>query len=286
MSSRISNIRRQFNRSANSYDAHAQVQRIMSDRLAGSFIGWKNKGNVAGLNILEIGCGTGALTEILINEWPSASITALDIAPAMIKLAEQRVLSAEANIIGKITSDRLRLLHADVEMWAPEAPTASFDLIVSNACFQWLSNPRQTIGQLRRMLRPGGMLIFTTFGPDTFYEMHRAFNEVYRASGLEPQRHGLTFRSTDQWTNLMKESGFTNIQYERSIQTEKYASAREFLHSVKAMGASTSEAVTMGGLSARHLFTNMYKEYEGKFSVQGGVAASYDLLLIQALTDR
>ncbi|MFD1906715.1 methyltransferase domain-containing protein [Paenibacillus rhizoplanae] len=101
MSSRISNIRRQFNRSANSYDAHAQVQRIMSDRLAGSFIGWKNKGNVAGLNILEIGCGTGALTEILINEWPSASITALDIAPAMIKLAEQRVLSAEANIIGK-----------------------------------------------------------------------------------------------------------------------------------------------------------------------------------------
>ncbi|ETT69730.1 biotin biosynthesis protein BioC [Paenibacillus sp. FSL R7-277] len=286
MSSRISNIRRQFNRSANSYDAHAQVQRIMSDRLAGSFIGWKNKGNVAGLNILEIGCGTGTLTEILINEWPSASITALDIAPAMIKLAEQRVLSAEANIIGKITSDRLRLLHADVEMWAPEAPTASFDLIVSNACFQWLSNPRQTIGQLRRMLRPGGMLIFTTFGPDTFYEMHRAFNEVYRASGLEPQRHGLTFRSTDQWTNLMKESGFTNIQYERSIQTEKYASARDFLHSVKAMGASTSEAVTMGGLSSRRLFTNMYKEYEGKFSVQGGVAASYDLLLIQALTDR
>ncbi|MEK3715249.1 malonyl-ACP O-methyltransferase BioC [Paenibacillus sp. FSL R7-0333] len=286
MSSRISNIRRQFNRSANSYDAHAQVQRIMSDRLAGSFIGWKNKGNVAGLNILEIGCGTGTLTEILINEWPSASITALDIAPAMIKLAEQRVFSAEANIIGKITSDRLRLLHADVEMWAPEAPTASFDLIVSNACFQWLSNPRQTIGQLRRMLRPGGMLIFTTFGPDTFYEMHRAFNEVYRASGLEPQRHGLTFRSTDQWTNLMKESGFTNIQYERSIQTEKYASARDFLHSVKAMGASTSEAVTMGGLSSRRLFTNMYKEYEGKFSVQGGVAASYDLLLIQALTDR
>lgn len=286
MSSRISNIRRQFNRSANSYDAHAQVQRIMSDRLAGSFIGWKNKGNVAGLNILEIGCGTGALTEILINEWPSASITALDIAPAMIKLAEQRVLSAEANIIGKITSDRLHLLHADVEMWAPEAPTASFDLIVSNACFQWLSNPRQTIGQLRRMLRPGGMLIFTTFGPDTFYEMHKAFNEVYRASGLEPQRHGLTFRSTDQWTNLMKESGFTNIQYERSIQTEKYASARDFLHSVKAMGASTSEAVTMGGLSSRRLFTNMYKEYEGKFSVQGGVAASYDLLLIQALTDR
>lgn len=286
MSSRISDIRRQFNRSANSYDAHADVQRMMSDRLAKSLIGWKNKGNIAGLNIIEIGCGTGTLTEILVNEWPSASICALDIAPAMIKLAEQRVLSVEANFgIRKITSDRVRFLHADVETWAKDATTSSFDLIVSNACFQWLSNPRQTLGHLRRMLRPGGLLIFTTFGPDTFCEMHKAFNEVYRASGMEPQRHGLWFLSINEWNNLLKESGFSNIDYERSIQTEKYASARDFLHSVKAMGASTSEAVSMRGLSSRRLFANMYKEYEGKFSIQGGVAASYDLLLIQALAD-
>ncbi|WP_240416726.1 malonyl-ACP O-methyltransferase BioC [Paenibacillus periandrae] len=286
MSSRISDIRRQFNRSANSYDTHADVQRMMSDRLAKSLIGWKNKDNIAGLNILEIGCGTGTLTEILVNEWPSASICALDIAPAMIKLAEQRVLSVEANFgIRKITSDRVRFLHADVETWARDAPTSSFDLIVSNACFQWLSNPRQTLGHLRLMLRPGGLLIFTTFGPDTFCEMHKAFNEVYRASGMEPQRHGLWFLSINEWNNLLKESGFSNIHYERSIQTEKYASARDFLHSVKAMGASTSEAVPMHGLSSRRLFANMYKEYEGKFSIQGGVAASYDLLLIQALAD-
>jgi malonyl-CoA O-methyltransferase len=286
MSSRISNIRRQFNRSANSYDAHAQVQRIMSDRLADSFIRWENKGNVAGLSILEIGCGTGTLTEVLVNQWPSASITALDIAPEMIKLAEQRVFSAEANLIGEFTSDRLRFLHADVEMWAQDAPMASFDLIVSNACFQWLSNPRQTLGHLLRLLRPGGLLKFTTFGPDTFCEMHKAFNEVYRASGLEPQRHGLSFLSTNEWYNLLKESEFSSIHYERSIQTEKYASARDLLLSVKAMGASTSEAASMRGLSSRRLFSNMYKEYEDKFSLQGGVVATYDLLLFQASASR
>ncbi|BBI35947.1 malonyl-ACP O-methyltransferase BioC [Cohnella abietis] len=284
MSSRISDIRRQFNRSANSYDAHAHVQRLMSDRLAKSFLGWKNKSNIAGPHIVEIGCGTGALTEILVTEWPSASITAIDIAPAMIQLAEQRVLLDEANFnrIRKMTPDRLRFLHADVEMWAENAPTSSFDLIVSNACFQWLSNPKQTLGHLRRMLRPGGALIFTTFGPDTFCEMHKAFNEVYRANGMEPQRHGLRFLSPNEWNSVLKESGFSSIQSESSIHTEKYASARDFLHTVKAMGASTSEAVTIRGLSSRRLFASMYKEYEGKFSIQGGVAASYDLLLIQA----
>ncbi|OPH57866.1 malonyl-[acyl-carrier protein] O-methyltransferase BioC [Paenibacillus ferrarius] len=285
MSSRIYEIRRQFNRSAHSYDAHAHVQRTMSDQLAHSFIGMKKKDIMDRQSILEIGCGTGTLTEILIKEWPSASITAIDIAPAMITLAEQRVLSPKATNTGTNTMDLLRFLNADIEVWAPNAPTASFDLIVSNACFQWLSNPRQTLGQLRRLLRAGGLLIFTTFGPDTFCELHKAFDEVYRAEGMEPQRHGLTFRTTAEWNGLLAESGFSTIQNERLIQIEKYTSTRDFLLAVKGMGASTSEAVAMEGLSSRRLFASMYKEYEAKFSVQGGVAASYDLLLIQASVD-
>lgn len=278
-------IRCQFNRSAaGSYDIHAHVQRIMADQLTKSLIGWKNEGDRERLEILEIGCGTGALTEILFNEWPLAAINALDIAPAMIKVAEQRVLSRSANHVSNSNSQpsRLRFLQGDVEMWAADAPMDSFDLIVSNACFQWLSNPQQTLGQLRRILRNGGLLVFTTFGPHTFYELHKAFNEVYRVNGMEPQRHGLSFQSSAQWNNLLKEAGFTNVHYESSIQTERYSSARDFLLSVKAMGASRSEAAAMRGLSSRRLFADMYKEYEAKFSMQGGVAATYDLQLFQA----
>jgi malonyl-CoA O-methyltransferase len=286
MGSNKNAIQCQFNRSAaGSYDIHAHVQRSMADQVAKSLIGWKNEvRSAAPLQILEIGCGTGTLTEILLNEWPSASITALDIAPAMIKAAENRILSKSANHAGYSNNQptRVRFLQADIEMWATEALMNSFDLIVSNACFQWLSNPRQTLIQLRRILHAEGLLVFTSFGPETFYELHEAFNEAYRVNGMEPQRHGLSFQSTAGWNDLLKEAGFSNIHYESSIQTERYASAKEFLHSVKAMGASTSEANAISGLSLRRLFAEMYREYEDKFSLQDGVAATYDLQLFQA----
>lgn len=271
MSTRITAIQRQFNRSSSgSYDRHSRVQRSMADRLAQSLTGWVGDRDADGLNLLEIGCGTGALTEILLKELSSVSITALDIAPEMIKAAEQRVLSSAVNDSEsyKSLSARLQFLHADVEVWALDAPSNSFDLIVSNACFQWLSNQGSTLGHLRRLLRPGGMLVFTTFGPDTFHELHKSFHEVYRASGMEPQRHGLSFQSTDQWKEWLKEAGFSNIQFEREVRKETYASVRDFLFSVKGMGASTSEAVALHGISTRRLFAKMYQEYEDKFGIQ------------------
>jgi malonyl-CoA O-methyltransferase len=281
--SRNSAVQRQFNRSAISYDTHAHVQRSMANQLARSLAGWKNKGLPSEPSILEIGCGTGALTQIVVNAWPSAKITAIDIAPEMIELASKRFRSAQHPGSRNRPADRLRFLQADIETWAATAPESSVDIIVSNACFQWLSSPQETLSQLRRMLRPGGLLLFTTFGPDTFREMHEAFNEVYRANGLEPQRHGLSFASPVQWEIMLQESGYSSFNCERSIHKEKYASAKDFLYSVKGMGASTSEAVTVSGYSLRRLFTDMYQEYDNKFSMQGGVAATYDLLLIQTV---
>ena len=280
MNRRLDAIQRQFNRSAaGSYDNHAAVQRMMAERLSQSIDGWLSEGHLLWRDILEIGCGTGALTEILVNKWPDSTITALDIAPMMIKAAQHRILSDPAY---RLDCCPVRFLQEDIELWAAAAPAASFDLIVSNACFQWLRDPQQTARQLRRLLRPGGLLVFTTFGPDTFCELHQAFDEVYRSSGMDSQRHGLSFQTINQWQSILEEAGFSTIRTERAVQTETYASARDFLLAVKAMGASTSEAHTSKGLSPRRLFASMYKEYEEKFSVPGGVAATFELLLIHA----
>ncbi|MFC5471071.1 malonyl-ACP O-methyltransferase BioC [Cohnella suwonensis] len=285
MIDRKSAIRRQFNRSAaGSYDAHAHVQRIMAHKLSNSLESWRREGDNDAPRILEIGCGTGMLTEIMVNDWPNSSITAIDIAPAMIAAAERRVRTsfAEGSAHGERRSSRVRFLHADVEAWSASASPSSFDLIVSSACFQWLNRPKQTLENLRRMLSPGGLIAFATFGPETFRELHASFDAVYRANGNNPERHGLSFQSADQWGSLLKETRFSTIRCERLVHTETHASAREFLHSVKALGASASEAAASRGFGSRRLIAGMYEEYERSFSLPGGVAATYEALFVAA----
>ncbi|MBP1962368.1 malonyl-ACP O-methyltransferase BioC [Paenibacillus aceris] len=271
-------VERQFQRSsAGSYDRNANVQRMMAEQLITVLDEWKREGEGQRVcDILEIGCGTGILTSRLVNKWPEAALTALDIAPGMLRAAERRVRQ-QARL-------DIRFIQSDVEEWSTTAQAATFDLIVSGACFQWLKQPEQTIQQLRRLLRPGGLLVFTTFGPETFAELHESFREVYQSRGQQPQRHGLSFQSRTQWSKMLADTGFSNIKDECSFHVETYPSARDFLLAVKAMGASTSQARAVPGLSSRQLFASMYNVYEAKFSTHGGIIATYELLLMQGHT--
>ncbi|MGF6356345.1 malonyl-CoA O-methyltransferase [Paenibacillus sp. 4624] len=278
------NVQRRFNRNASSYDAHAHVQRKMATLLAEIVAHGKNNTLSHSLNFLEIGCGTGVLTRMIARDWPDASITALDIAPEMVRLASRRCLSVPHAESGEETAKGIRFMQADIEKWVHEVPSCSVDIIVSNACFQWLRDPQRTLTGLKRILRPRGRLLFTTFGTDTFREMHEAFHEVYLACGMQPQRHGLSFHSAEEWRVMLERSGFTSYSENRLVHIERYASARDFLHSVKGMGASASEAVQVPEVSLRTLFTQMYKVYEDRISVGAarGVQATYDLLFIEA----
>ncbi|MFE4570622.1 methyltransferase domain-containing protein [Paenibacillus chitinolyticus] len=304
-------IRRQFDRSAAGlYDQNAAVQRYMTAqlvRLIRDELQPPPHSRLARIPanhqpVLEIGCGTGLLTERLAALLPpGGEMTAADLSPAMLEAAKNRLdarsgrsdrgsaapreSSATASASPEFPDtrpDSVRFLLADIEKWAADAPASSYGLIASSACFQWFTRPAQTLFHLRRLLKPGGKLMFATFGPATFTELHRSFDKAYRSMEVPPQRHGLSFHGGDEWTDMLRQAGFGEIRTTRNVRTEYFPNVALFLKSVKALGASTTNALQVPGLSPRRLFGGMFEHYEKDFGTQGRIPVTYELLLIRA----
>ena len=112
-----------FSKNVETYDSYANVQKSMCENLM-NYI--EQKYCEDNFNILEIGCGTGCLTEMLCRKFPNAKITALDIAPGMIEYADKKLSKYNVNFICN-----------DIEEFELND---KYDFIISNATFQWLNN--------------------------------------------------------------------------------------------------------------------------------------------------
>ncbi|HRD66130.1 MAG TPA: malonyl-ACP O-methyltransferase BioC [Candidatus Competibacter sp.] len=211
-------LRRAFERSATSYDRAAVVQREIGGRLLERLDLIKLKPSV----IADIGCGTGAITAMLLKKYRQARVIGLELAPAMIAAARKR-------------TPWLRVLYGAVgEPEALPLASASCDLIFSNLSLQWCVDLERAFTEFRRVLKPGGALLFSTLGPDTlielrrswraadqnnhvnaFLDMHDVGDALIRARLAEPvmdvERLTLTYREVDALMRDLKALGAGNV---------------------------------------------------------------------------
>ncbi|MBI5903948.1 MAG: methyltransferase domain-containing protein [Deltaproteobacteria bacterium] len=156
-------VLRRFSGSASRYDAHAHAQRLSAADLlritrlaAGAGRGEPPR------KILEPGCGTGIYTRMLLDAFPGSSILGVDISEAMVRVARSRIVDPRA-----------RFAVADAE----EATGGTYDLVSSNATFQWFLSFDRTVRRMASMLSAGGALTFSFFGPGTYAELDAALRE-------------------------------------------------------------------------------------------------------------
>jgi malonyl-CoA O-methyltransferase len=172
-------VRRAFSRAAAGYDEAATLQRAVEARLIEALEYYPAKHGDARppQRVLDLGSGPGRGAAAMRKRWPKAQVLALDLALPMLRQARVREgWHPLRRGIDRVCADARALpLAGD-----------SVDVLFSNLCLQWVEDLPAVLAGFRRVLRPGGMLLVSTFGHDTLHELRAAFAAADAAPHVSP----------------------------------------------------------------------------------------------------
>jgi malonyl-CoA O-methyltransferase len=204
-------LMRNFSRYASLYDAYADLQGLASQKLLAGVSGYDFR------SILEIGCGTGNYTLLLRERFKPAHIHAVDISKKMVEVAVQ-----------KLKARGVQYTVADAEKINLKE---KFDLITSNACFQWFEDLRQALILYKGLLKDGGLISFSIFGPLTFTELSLSLKYCLRDITLT----SANFMDKERLKEIMQEN-FNAARVEEVKYRESFAALRDLLKKIKYSG--------------------------------------------------
>jgi malonyl-CoA O-methyltransferase len=208
-------IANNFSRYAHFYDKYAGVQ----NEAALELVSYLTSGNFS--KILELGCGTGNYTRLLREKFRDARIKAWDISEEMIYVAQK-----------KLKNQDIEFMVADAEKIIPEmVDPVNFDLITSNACFQWLNNLGKALRGYVKSLQRGGVVCFSIFGPHTFFELNSALKSVLKESRVD----SANFCNRDSLMAMLKDN-FKSVKINEVCYQESFDSLKGLLEKIKYSG--------------------------------------------------
>jgi malonyl-CoA O-methyltransferase len=277
-------VRKHFDKHAHEYDQYARIQGKMAHELVLEIQDrWGKTASTEQdeksinqqMRILEIGCGTGNVTRLLLDIYPHSVYTAVDLSEAMIRRTKEK-LSTAAECVKWIVGDAEAVItEQSYGLDHRSENSVGYDLIVSNATFQWFNEPAKTVKGLLALLNAGGCLAFSTFGPETFRELHASFLWAQQQLKLPVVRHGQPFIGQASWEAMIEEAG-QQLEWSQKLSQEYHLDVHAFLQSVKRVGASNAnEGQTFLGKALIKSMAAYYKEHYGN---EIGIPATYDTL--------
>ncbi|AOE49184.1 malonyl-ACP O-methyltransferase BioC [Kangiella sediminilitoris] len=246
-------VARSFSKAAKTYDAAAFFQRIAGERLYERLDYFKLEPK----SIVDLGCGTGVFTRELSQRFTQAQVTGVDIAEGMIQWCQQQS-SAE------------RYLCADA-MTLP-FPDNSVDLIFSNLAIQWVNDLSALFQELNRVLRPDGLLLFTTLGPDSLKELKQSFAEV------DHYQHVNDFIDMHHVGDAMLNSQLSDPVVDAEAVVISYDKALELMRDLKDIGAHNIDSRRNSGLMGPNKLKAVEKAYRQFAMSDGKLPATYELI--------
>ena len=239
-------LRHAFNRAARSYDTAAVLQREVCNRMLERLDYIKYKPT----RVLDAGCGTGWGTRQLAQRYVSAHVVALDIAQGMLQAARDK-----SGWWRKLfASGKSSYVCADVE--ALPLAANSMELVWSNLTVQWCNDLPATFIELQRVLKVEGLLMFSTFGPDTLKELRAAFDRV------DGYNHINRFADMHDIGDMLVAAGFAEPVMDMEYITLTYHDVKAVMQDLRNIGAHNVTAGRSQGMMGRKAWNTVLTNYE------------------------
>ncbi len=261
-------VKHSFSSATSTYDEHAVLQREIADRLLQHVAFTK----INPKRILDIGCGTGYFTRLLCQQFKKSEVTGLDLSENMVKTtqAAHRLRLPWHGRRQHVVSDGCQLPFAN----------ASFDLVTSNLAMQWVPDPTLMMREMRRVLAPGGLILFSTFGRRTLLELRQSLAEIAN------ERAGLVlpFPDITSLGNSLMELAVELPVADSDIFTLTYPNTMALVRELKNIGASSAAIQNRpSGLYGRRLLKQLEDVYSAKHQDDHGrIHATFEALYAQA----
>lgn len=259
--------RASFGRAADTYDAAAILQKQVREEMLSRL-------DLVKLNpqtILDAGCGTGLASHALQKRFVKSQVVSLDFALPM--LQKTRSTNPSNNLIGQVKNllggVKQNLLCADIES-LPLA-TASVGLVWSNLAIQWCNDLDTALQEFHRVLQPEGLLMFSTFGPDTLKELRIATSAQTGVTSVS------RFLDMHDIGDAMVRAGFSAPVLDVERFTLTYDDVKSVMRDLKSIGAHNATDGRARGLLGRGFLQNLETSYE-QFRVEGKLPATFEVV--------
>ncbi len=247
-----------FERASSTYDESAvlqqRVRQQMIDRL--DWIAFEPE------TVVDLGCGTGHAALALAGRWPKARVIAVDFAPGMLR-----------ELARHDRDSRCERLCADAR--SLPLPDASIDLVFCNLMLPWCEDLDAVFTEIARVLRPRGLLSFTTFGPDTLMELRAAWQQADAATHVHP------FTDMHDIGDGLIRAGLCEPVLDVSRFTLTYPDVGALMRDLKAIGSQNATSDRPRGLTGRSRMAAVAKAYEA-YRSEGVLPATHEIVFGQA----
>ena len=248
-------VRAAFNRASATYEAAAVLQSRVADELLTRLEPFDFRPEV----ILDLGAGTGRAAAELKRRHRRSLVIALDLAPGMLRQAahHQRLFRR----FDRVCADAARL----------PLESSSVDIVFSNLMLQWCDPLDDVFAEVRRVLKPRGFFVFTTFGPDTLKELRSAWSEA------DTHNHVNRFLDMHDVGDALVRAGLQEPVLDVDRTQLTYDDGMAVMRDLKSIGARNATAGRPRSLVGRDRLQRVLTAYES-FRKDGRLPATYEIV--------